>query len=289
MLLTGASGQLGSYLLRELQLQRRDVRAWSGSPRAELFGTPLSAVDLTDPDMVVSAFRAASPAVILHAAACSTIAQCHQDPQGARRLNVEATDLLVELASTARSRLVLVSTDLVFDGRQGWYREHDSTAPLSVYGQTKRAAEQLVLQYERGAVVRLSLLFGPSLSRRKSFFEEQLSALREGRPCRLFEDEWRTPLTHATAAAGLIAVAESDLVGLLHMGGPERLSRLEMGRRLAAFCRCDPGVLEPARRADVPAPEPRPRDVSLDSSRWRSLFPNQPWPTLDEALKQTVV
>jgi dTDP-4-dehydrorhamnose reductase len=76
----------------------------------------------------------------------------------------------------------------------------------------------------------------------------------------------------------------SDFTGLIHLGGPERLSRLEMGQRLAAALGLDPSVIVPAARASFPAAEPRPRDVSLDSSRWRSLFPAQPWPDWDEAL-----
>jgi dTDP-4-dehydrorhamnose reductase len=101
----------------------------------------------------------------------------------------------------------------------------------------------------------------------------------------LFADEWRTPLDLATAARALAALARSDFTGLLHLGGPERLSRLAMGQRLAAFLGADPAPLVAARRAEVPAPEPRPRDVTLDSSRWRGLFPEQPWPAWEEAVR----
>jgi dTDP-4-dehydrorhamnose reductase len=84
----------------------------------------------------------------------------------------------------------------------------------------------------------------------------------------------------------LVALASAEVTGLLHLGGPERLSRLEMGLRLAAYLGADAGAICPARRDDLPAPEPRPRDVSLDSSQWRRLFPTQPWPTWDEALRE---
>src|SRR5207237_1287946 len=77
---------------------------------------------------------------------------------------------------------------------KGNYREEDPPAPLSIYGQTKADAERLVLSYDRSVVVRLSLLFGPSLIGREAFFDQQLAALRQHRPVTLFEDEWRTPL-----------------------------------------------------------------------------------------------
>jgi dTDP-4-dehydrorhamnose reductase len=155
-----------------------------------------------------------------------------------------------------------------------------------MYGQTKLAAEHAVLASPGSAVVRVSLLFGPSLVGRPSFFVDQVAALRGRRPCTLFEDEWRTPLGLAAAARALLAIARSDVQGLLHLGGPERMSRLDMGRRLAAFLGSDPSAFLPASRNSIPSTEPRPRDTSLDSSRWRQLFPQQEWPTWETALKE---
>ena len=134
-------------------------------------------------------------------------------------------------------------------------------------------------------MVRVSLLFGPSVVGRPFFFDEQVAALREGRPCTLFEDEWRTPLGLRTAAQALLGIARSDFTGLLHLGGPERMSRVEMGERLAAFLGSDPSGIVRVSRGSVPAPEPRPGDTSLDSSQWRQRFPGQGWPTWEEALR----
>ncbi len=287
LLITGASGQLGAYLLRELSGRSAAVTAWSGGRAGDLFGARLLPVDLTARDAVVAAFRAARPDVVIHCAALSTVAGCHREPERAESVNVGGTRLLAELAEGAGARLVYVSTDLVFDGEHGGYREGDAPAPLSVYGRTKLRAEGVVRAAPRGLVVRVSLLFGPTLIGRPSFFDQQLAALRQRRPCTLFSDEWRTPLSLPTAARALIALAESDYPGLLHLGGPERLSRLEMGRRLAAFLGAEASVIVPARREEVPAPEPRPRDTSLDSSRWRGLFPRQSWPAFEPSLRET--
>jgi dTDP-4-dehydrorhamnose reductase len=285
LLLTGASGQLGAYLLRELAAAGMEVTAWSGARRGELFGVPLQPVDLADGDAIAAAFRQARPEAILHAAAVASVAECHRGPERARRVNVGGTAALAELAAAAGARLVLVSTDLVFDGERAPYREADSPAPLSVYGRSKADAEAAALAAPRAAVARVSLLFGRALTGRPTFFDQQADALRNGRPVRLFADEWRTPLHLATAARALVALTRADFAGVLHVGGPERLSRLEMGRRLARFLGADPGVIVPALRADAPAAEPRPRDVSLDSSLWRRLFPALPWPGWEEALR----
>ena len=138
----------------------------------------------------------------------------------------------------------------------------------------------------RNLVVRVSLLFGPGLTGKSSFFDEQVRALRQRQPITCFADEWRTPLALTTAAQALTTLLTADVTGLLHLGGPERLSRLEMARQLAAYLGADASVIVPAGRRGVAAPEPRPRDTSLNSSRWRSLFPRHPWPTFDAALRE---
>jgi dTDP-4-dehydrorhamnose reductase len=286
LLVTGASGQLGGYLLRELSARGVRATAWSGSRSGSLFGMPLRPVDLADPDGLAAAFREARPTAVIHAGGISSVADCYRDPPRAQRVNCQGSAVLAELAAREGVRLILVSTDLVFDGVKGWYRESDGPAPLSVYGQTKVAAEQAVLAAPRSVVARLSLLFGPSVVGRPAFFDQQATALRQRQSLTLFEDEWRTPLSLATAARALIALAASDCTGLLHLGGPERLSRLEMGQRLARFLDADPAVIVATRRDQACAPELRPGDTSLDSGRWRELFPGQPWPAWLEALSE---
>src|SRR4051812_24067910 len=129
-LVTGASGNLGGYLLRELVSTAEAVVAWSGSRAGERFGMPLRPVPLTDRDAVRRAFREARAHVILHGAALSSMAECVRDPDRARAINAGGTALLAELAAETQSRLLLVSTDLVFDGEQGNYCEDDPPAPL---------------------------------------------------------------------------------------------------------------------------------------------------------------
>jgi len=286
ILVTGASGQLGSYLLRELAAGDWQVVAWSGARSGQLFGVSLQPVDLADTNQVATAFRQVRPTAVIHAAAVATLAECLRDPQRARQVNAHGSAILAVLAAEVGARLVQVSTDLVFDGEKGWYREQDEPAPLSVYGRTKLEAEQAVLAHPRNAVLRLSLLFGPTLVGRPSFFDQQLAALREHKPVTLFTDEWRTPLNLCTAARALVALVRSDFRGLLHLGGPERMSRQEMGLRLAAALQADPSVIVAKKRDQVPSAEPRPCDTSLDSSRWRELFPALPWPVWPEALRE---
>ena len=283
ILLTGATGFLGTHLLRELRTRGLTVEAWGG-PHCQA-SNAMRTLDLADENAVADAFRAARPGVVLHAGARARVADCHRNPARAYRVNAYATAALGGLAAAAGARLVLVSTDLVFDGERGGYREDDAASPTSVYGRSKRAAEEAALNAPGAAAVRLSLLYGPGPPGRASFFDLQVRALSTGAPVTLFADEWRTPLAVTTAARALADVASSDFSGLLHVGGPERLSRLEMGQRLAAFLHIPPTGLVPGNRTGSPAPEPRPRDTSFDSSLWRRRFPATPSPSFEEALR----
>lgn len=286
ILVTGASGQLGSYVLRELQQRGWPAVAWSQRPDVELFGYRCQEVQLRDTDQVVSAFQAADPQFIIHTAAMSGVADCYRDSGLARQTNVTATRLLVEMAEKHSARIVYVSTDLVFNGEKNLYDESDCPSPLSVYGQTKANAERCVLSSSRHLVLRMSLMFGPAINERPSFFQQQIAALRANTTCRLFRDEWRTPLDLQSAANGLLDVATSDVAGILHFGGPQRMSRLEMGLRLARHLGMAESLIQAIDREDAPAAEPRPRDTSLDSRRWYETCPHSPRLDYETALQQ---
>jgi dTDP-4-dehydrorhamnose reductase len=250
--LTGASGLLGGW-----------ARAAFAAAGADLC---TDRVELTDEAAVARAFAALSPDVVAHCAAMAAIADCAQDPARAHRVNVDATRTLARHCDATGARLVLVSTDLVFDGEAAPYAADAPTAPTTAYGTTKALAEAAALTCRRAVVVRVSLLFGPSRTARAGFFDQQLAALRAGRQITLFADEWRTPLSLRRAAEALVLLAASPDTGIVHLGGPERMSRLEMGERLAALLDVRAQRLIAASRTGVQG-EPRPRDVSLVSSR----------------------
>jgi dTDP-4-dehydrorhamnose reductase len=268
--LTGASGLLGGWAAARFRENKYDVFD--------------ARVDLTDEVAVQKTFHEQKPSAIVHCAAISAIADCARDPARARKVNVEATATLARLCAEYGSRLVHVSSDLVFDGEAAPYAEGAPTAPLSIYARTKVDAERAALAHadSNAVVARVALLFGPTRTARRGFFDSTVAALRatDGPPLRLFEDEWRTPLSLRRAAQALHLLVGSDETGIINVGGPERMSRLEMGRRLARVLGVSDARIEPASRMSAPnapnAPnvtaEPRPRDVSLDSNAFRERF-----------------
>jgi dTDP-4-dehydrorhamnose reductase len=142
-----------------------------------------------------------------------------------------------------------------------------------LYGRTKLTGECYALAYARSLVVRLPLMYGiPETSRGPTFFQSILHALRTGQPIHLFEDELRSPLWLDDAAHACLRLALDKLTGVLHVPGPQALSRLEMGQHLAAAIGCSTTPLIAAKCADLDSPEPRPRDLRLDDSRYRAHF-----------------
>lgn len=288
LVITGASGHLGRRLVQAASLAGHEVFAWTSPHRGSLLGNSkahYTPVELTIPEQVAEAFWQARPMAIIHAAALSTIADCYRDPVRAFRINAEATRQLVGLCVAGVSRLIYVSTDLVFDGKLGQYREDSFTKPLSIYGKSKLDGERAVLHHPGHLVARVSWLVGRGPADRPTFLDQMIASLQQRQPISLFTDEYRSPLGIDAVAQALISLASRDVSGVLHLGGPERLSRYDMGCILAKLLEVDSGLVTPALQCSIKTPEPRPSDVSLNSNRWRHLMPTSPWPTFAEALR----
>lgn len=267
--MTGATGLLGGHVVAAAMRRSEHVIAAGGPGRGE------AGIDIGDRAAVEALFARVRPGVVIHAAALAAVADCARDPGLARRINVEGTTSVARAAAAVGARLVFVSTDLVFDGEHAPYAEDAVTEPTSVYGRTKREAELEALAAPNVVVVRISLLFGPTLGGRRSFFDQQLESLRNATSgtMSLFTDEWRSPLSLRAAAEGLLTIARADVTGTLHFGGPERMSRFEMGTRLARVIGASDRMVVGASRTSVATAEPRPRDVALDSSMLRRVLP----------------
>jgi dTDP-4-dehydrorhamnose reductase len=242
-------------------------------------------IDLADHDAVRAAVARFRPTHIVHAGALTAVGDCCADPSRAAQVNTVATGVLADAAAAIGARLVFASTDMVFAGDAAPYCESDPPRPLSVYGRSKAAAEQLVAEHPNALVVRIPLMIGLPCTRRPATFASQLAALRAGEPLRLFTDEFRTPVCSADAARALLGLARSGRTGLLHLPGPERLSRFEIIARCAALLGIAHPNLVPIARHEIAAPEPRPADLSLAGEPLGREFPDLvPGPLRAEAL-----
>ncbi len=288
-LVTGASGQLGSHIVARLVGEARSATVFALAGEADLpfADVDVRRVDLADEHALRAVLEGVMPTHILHLGAMTAVGDCYREPTRAQRVNVDATRTIAAYAARHSVRLVFSSTDMVFDGTHAPYSETDIPRPLSIYGKTKLAAEREIAECPQALIARVPLMYGLPLNGRETTFVKQLRALRAGAPLRLFADEYRTPAWLGDVARALIGLARrADASGVLHVTGPERLSRYDLIARCADLL----GIIRPnlvaASRLDIDAPEPRPPDLSLDGSVLAARYPKlAPGPLGMEALQ----
>lgn len=270
ILLTGASGLVGSAFARTAAAAGHEVFGVVGRWSETVPGTAgLLARNLADSTQAEALVHGFQPQCIVNAAAISEPAACEADPAFSRAVNVEFPAALAAVAAQARVRFVHLSSEQVFDGEGGPYRPDAPTRPLNLYGAQKRESEEWVLAAEpRAAVVRLPLLFGNSLTGRRSVHEKFFETWAAGRPMALFVDEVRQVCTADSVAAMLLALgSRRDLAGIFHWAGARAVSRFEMGRAICAHFGLGEKWIRAQRRAELPEfAAKRPRDLSLDCS-----------------------
>ncbi|MBA4136431.1 MAG: NAD(P)-dependent oxidoreductase [Opitutus sp.] len=268
ILLTGASGLVGSAFARLASASGHEVFGVVGRWSEIVFGvTGLLARDLSDPAQAQALVQGIHPACIINAAAISEPAACEADPARSQQVNVDFPVALAVVAAQARVRLIHLSSEQVFDGESAPYRPGDAVRPLNLYGRQKAEAEARVLAADKhAAVVRLPLLFGNSLTGRRSVHEKFFELWAAGKTAGLFVDERRQVCSAASVAAMLLALAaRRDLHGIFHWAGAESVSRHEMGQAICRQFGVDEKWIRAQRRAELPEfAAKRPRDLSLD-------------------------
>jgi dTDP-4-dehydrorhamnose reductase len=287
-LITGAGGNLGSVVLGELERAGASALGLSSAGGPRPVQGAVRPLELCDAAATERLLRELRPRQVLHLAALSAPLEVLRDPVAAARINVDVPARLAALCAELDARFVFASSDLVFAGDAAPYTESAEPRPLSVYGAQKLAAERAVLAANPGALLaRLPLLYGlPEVRRAPSFFLHMTRQLRDGAKLALFSDELRTPLDYPSASAALRCVAESTLSGAMHLGGPESVSRLELGVELARVLGCQPAQIEPISLREVSLPEPRPPNVSLVSERYARAFGAAPGRPLRDVLAE---
>ena len=270
--LTGANGLIGNYLVQT---------ALRFAPRWRVRALTRADFDLLDFATVEREFKKDQPQLIIHCAAITVVSEAQKNPELARRVNVGITKFLAELA--VNIPLVFFSTDLVFDGRKGNYSETDAPNPLTIYGETKLAAEEIVLKHPRHLVVRTSINAGPSLSGSRAFDEQLRRSMQSaGSAMTLFTDELRCPIPAAETARVVWELVEKNCTGLYHVAGAEKLSRLEIGKLLIKRWPEIQTEIKSGSAKDFHGP-PRALDTSLDISKAQKIL-SRPLPKFSEWL-----
>lgn len=271
VLLTGASGLLGGRLAERL---RESFELITACHQAATPGEGESVgLDLGSTDSVEAAFDRARPDAVVHSAALSDVDRCEREPELALRVNVGGSERIARACAARGVALVALSTDLVFPGNRALSTEDATPQPLSVYGRTKLASEAAVLAHcPAAAITRVALVIGRGHGPRGTGTELIAWALRSGRRARLFTDQYRTPIDADSVAEAITLALQRRASGRYHLGGPERVSRHELGLRVTQLLGLSSAGIEAVAYRDEPTEGPRPADASLDSRHARDTL-----------------
>jgi dTDP-4-dehydrorhamnose reductase len=251
ILITGANGLLGQEL-SALLLQTTDhhiIAAGRGDNRSSLTGSCFvyHSLDLTDGLAVNHFVREQRPDYIVHAAAMTQVDYCEGHQVECWNNNVTATRFLLDAAHAYRPYFLFVSTDFVFSGDGGPYKETDVPDPVNYYGSSKLAAEHAV--WHSGlpaAVARTCLVYGEQKGHRSTLVNWVKNSLEAGKAIRVVNDQWRTPTYVNDLAKGIALMIEKKAEGLYHISGEEMLTPYDMAAATARRFGLDEKLLSTA-------------------------------------------
>lgn len=262
IVVTGSNGLLGqkvadlvsqspSYLLHLTSSQEEPVLV---SDRA-----PYTRMDVTDRRQVSRIIDELQPDTIVNTAAVTNVDFCEMNREAAWKVNVIGVENLVHAAKLTGAHLVQVSTDYIFDGKSGPYAEDDRPNPISYYGRTKLAAENLLRTSNVGhTIVRTMVLYGHGRKVKQNFALWLVRELQEGRPVRVVSDQVGSPTLADDLAYGIVKIVELRKAGVYNISGPDVVSRYDFARELARVFKFNAKLITPVKTADFHQPAPRP-------------------------------
>lgn len=265
-LITGATGLLGANAGVHLANRARVVGACR-HPR-EMYGyNTVLGVDLTDSRAITDLIEREQPDVVLHAAALASHEGCERDPELAHIVNVEATGHVAQACAAVGATLIYVSTDAVFDGTRGRYREDDVPSPFSEYGRTKLKGEEVALATCADCIVARTNFFGWSPSGVRSILEFFVNSLRNQTMVNGYTDFVVSSVYAPHLMAMLEDLAAGANRGTVHATVAEGGSKYEFGIDVAETFGLKDSLILPVESSEGLHATRRDRDLSLDTTR----------------------
>ena len=291
ILITGANGFIGYYLVEQLLAKKYAVIAtgrgtcrlpFSGDKNFQYIG-----MDFTDPFSIHDVFEKVKPGVVVHAGAMSKPDECQQDQMKAYLTNVEGTVQLLINSEELKSFFVFLSTDFVFDGERGMYKEEDVPGPVNYYGRTKLEAEEAVKEYEYDwAVVRTVLVYGKNHSGHNNILKIVKEKLEKGEEYNVVDDQVRTPTYVEDLVQGIVSIIEKKAIGVFHLSGKDILTPYQMAIKTAEHLKLDSSILKKVTAASFSQPAKRPLKTGFNIEKARNELRYEPI-SFEEGLKKT--
>jgi dTDP-4-dehydrorhamnose reductase len=267
VLICGSNGLLGQRLA--LVLGHETEYEVLNTARHRLFMLDRHLFDYTQLDItskgdvksLVTSFR---PDIIVNTAAMTNVDACETQRELAWKVNVVGVENLVEVARRINSLLIHISTDYVFDGKSGPYKETDRVNPVNYYGKTKLAGENVILAGGvSSAILRTVVVYGTGINVKNNFALWVINSLREGKNIRCADDQIGNPTHVSDLAASVVTVIERECSGLYHIGGADAMSRNEFAMKAAEIFGLRSSLIQKVKSSELHQAAMRPMVTSL--------------------------
>lgn len=277
ILITGASGFIGEYLVSKFKKDYKvigiDTKILKENQCDYFY-----AIDITDEEAMDKVFEKHPIDYVIHTAAQKSLIECEKNKELAYSVNYLATIALHKLSKKVKAKFVFISSDQVFNGKEGNYLEDSPTEAINYYGTLKTLCEKELKKDEHAAICRTALTFGEIPNNQEDYFnaikhkdflvvqgyivQQVIYKLSQKESIVLPKDEFITPTSVELLYKQLRRVIEKNISGILHCCGGEKISRYEFGRKIATIFQLDADLILPNSSHD----ELRPKDVSLNTS-----------------------
>ena len=264
ILITGAFGQLGEACKNHLKLNFNLIlsgRYTSGD---------CIQLDIADRNSVDQIMAENKPDVIVNLAAMTNVDGCEANPERAKSINVDGVK---NLCNGFDGQFVQISTDYVFDGENGPYRETDKTNPISVYGHTKLTADKwLIVNHEKTTILRANVIYSYTKRTSASFVKWVVDSLSEAKQINVVDDQWNNPTWTKSLATVIRTMIDKEAFGLYHYGDRELMNRFEFANLIAKVFDLDESLIKPISTLELNQPAPRPLRGGLKTGKIESVL-----------------
>ena len=260
ILVVGVNGMLGNSIARAFP---GEVKGTYNSIFIESNFNDVK-LDITNNEEVLSVVKSVSPDIVFNCAAMTNVDSCEENRHAAEKIHVDGTRHLSEACSRVGAKFVHISTDFVFDGKNGNYSESDRAVPINIYGKTKLAGEGVL--GEDDLLIR-TCIFGINVENKKSMVEWIVHELENGRPINVFNDSFFTPIYTGHLANIMLEMCRKEMKGLYHVASAERIDKYAFALAVADIFGLDKNLISPSSIKDFHRKAPRPVDTSLRCSK----------------------
>ena len=267
ILVIGSNGLLGQKLCEIIVrggAYNLTIASIEDKPIRQVVGAQYMQVDITNKKDAKNVVRACHPDVIINAAAMTNVDACETERELCWRINVDGVENIADAAKIHDTKVIHISTDYIFDGKSGPYTEDDRPDPLSYYGKSKLASENLLrtsgVPY---LIARTMVLYGFAPGVKANFALWLIESLENKKPVTVVDDQLGNPTLVDDLAYGLIQGFEMERTGIYNLAGREIVNRYEFALKLAKVFNLDASLIAPIKTSSLKQPAPRPLKSGL--------------------------